>query len=133
MSLSGFSAKVLASTMLTFVVILGISGSVEARTVSVSQRVTVTAVVAPASYIVIDDNEKIQRIDSNTSQDVTPKVYIGSVAAGNERELTPAIYAAYLREVPKGANRVGTLYQRNVINASSLVNLNKKSDKLSLF
>ncbi|MDB5184819.1 MAG: hypothetical protein JWN38_627 [Candidatus Saccharibacteria bacterium] len=91
-----------------------------ADTVSVTQRVIIRAVILPATYVTVDSQGHILRIDSNTTEDINPFVYENTVKPGNQRPLTPAIMNAFRQLVPLGKNHVGVLYQRPQVTAINL-------------
>jgi hypothetical protein len=101
----------LASTILPSTV-------VHAATETKAGQLTTTARVLPAQYIVIDELGTIVEILSNTTEDVTPRVYQKSVAKDNERPLTPELYQQYRFHVPVGSSRVGVLYRRSILEQS---------------
>lgn len=82
-----------------------------ARTLSASQELTVTAVVPAHRDIVVSASGEILEITSNTPEDVTPQVYLGSVAPENQQELTPDLLRQYRLLVPEGTAAYGTLYE----------------------
>jgi hypothetical protein len=106
--------------VLVSVFVFSLAGQASAETVSISQQIIVQAKVLPAQYIIINSSNKITQIDSNTDQDITPKVYLGKVAAGNERQLTDEIYQEYRKLVPAGKMRVGTLYKQKKVPSAAL-------------
>lgn len=65
-----------------------------ADTISVSQTVVITATVAPARSIVVNDAGQMIKIYSNTNERVAPKVYVGK-APGPEVVLTPQLKSQY--------------------------------------
>ena len=66
----------------------------QAQAASVSQTITITAYVAPARSIIIDDQNRMKTIFSNTDQNVTPKVFIDSTQ-GKQMPLTKALHDKY--------------------------------------
>jgi hypothetical protein len=83
---------------------------VSADTISVSQTITVTAVIAPARYIIVNKTGIITSILSNSAQDVAPKVYLGN-PQGVQQSLTPALQKKYESILLHyHGNKVGTIY-----------------------
>lgn len=70
-------------------------GVASADTISVSQEIHITGVVAPMRFIVLDGQGNIAEITSNTPENVTPKVYIGSIQHGTQVPLTPEVQKDY--------------------------------------
>jgi len=70
-------------------------GTVSADTLSVSQTIHITGVVPPMRNIVVDSQGNILEITSNTPENVTPNVFLGSMQEGNETSLTAAILKDY--------------------------------------
>lgn len=96
-----------------------IAGHVSANPVTITQEITVTAVVPAHRDIVLDNKGNITAVYSNTLEDVTPTAYRLAIASGNEVPLTPELYAAYRQAVPAGTAKYGVLYQRAVSYAAS--------------
>lgn len=65
-----------------------------AHTVSVSQTITITAVVAPKRSIVVNDSGQMTKIYSNTNDTITPQVYLNDYP-GAARPLTPELLEQY--------------------------------------
>lgn len=85
-----------------------------ARTLSSSQELTVTAVVPAHRDIIVDNRGKILTITSNTLEDITPKVFLGSVTPENEQVLTPELLQEYRRLVPENTAQYGKLYEASL-------------------
>jgi hypothetical protein len=85
---------------------------VSAGTISVSGKITVTAIVAPQHYVIINDSGTITEIISNSNQDTVPLVYKDKVIKGNEMPLTPEIYAQYNKIIKPGKSYIGTIYKQ---------------------
>lgn len=62
---------------------------------SVSQTIHLTGIMPPLRNIVVDGQDNIIEITSNTPENVVPKVFLGSMKQGNETSLTPAILEDY--------------------------------------
>ena len=89
------------------------SSKVFASNVSPGSSITITAVVLPARYIIVDSNGIINKILSNTKQNVTPKVYLNSIN-GKELVLTNKIsnqYTKILKKI-KLKNLCGIIYNK---------------------
>ncbi len=87
---------------------------VSAGTITASGKITVTAIVAPEHYVIVDKSGAITEIISNTNQDVTPVVFAGSVKNGNEYPLTPEVFDQYKKLVRPGQSHIGILYKQPV-------------------
>lgn len=105
MRLLGITAGFFAAFLLT-------APSASAATLTASGEIRITAVVAPVHYIIVNEDGDIIDITSNTDEDAAPKVYRDKVAAGNEVQLTRAIYQDYRAIVPAGKSRIGKLYAK---------------------
>lgn len=97
---------------LTAAVVLLSTPKASAYAMEVRHEIIITARVLPNHYVTVDHSGEIIKIVSNTTEDVTPNVYLHEVKQGHERELTPELYAAYRELVQPGSSRVGTLYER---------------------
>src|SRR3712207_5966059 len=82
------------------------SGTVSAGTISVTQTITITATVAPARSIVVNDQGQMTKIYSNTAENLTPKVYLYDVP-GETRPLTPALLKQYNQIISQQKDLVG--------------------------
>lgn len=111
-----------ACSFFIFAIIAGFinAASVSAETISVSHKITITASVAPAHYVIIDEYGSIIDITSNTAEDVTPRIFLNSVKKGNERPLTKEIYAQYREIVPLGQGKMGHLYKKGAATQARL-------------
>jgi len=67
--------------------------------------------VLPTHYVIVDDNQKIVEITSNTPDAARIKVYIGSVKSGNEMALTHEIKSEYDNLLNGNQKRYGVLYK----------------------
>jgi len=65
-----------------------------AEAMAVSQVIVITATVAPARSIIVNDQGQATQIISNTPQNVTPKVYVNKMF-GPEQPLTPSLQQQY--------------------------------------
>jgi hypothetical protein len=74
-------------------------------------KITVHARIAATHYIIVDEHDKIIQIDSNTTDVATPRIFLQKVKSGNERVMTPTVYAQYRRIVPSGVTHIGTIYK----------------------
>ena len=101
--------------VLYFGVCLMLTSVASAETISAERRIVVQAEVMPAQYILVDQQGKVLEIGSNTNQDVVPQVFLNHPTAGNERPLTPEIYAQYRSFVPAGKSHPGILYKYQII------------------
>ena len=68
---------------------------ITATPISYAESITVNAVVLPNIYIITSPKMVISEIISNTSLDVTPKVYVNSTN-GQQVPLTASLYNRYL-------------------------------------
>lgn len=85
-----------------------------AATEPIVQELHVTAVVPHHRDIIIDQTGTILEIASNTTKDVRPTVYLGSIAPKNKKPLTDKLYKQYRQHVPIGTADYGVLYQRSI-------------------
>jgi hypothetical protein len=74
-------------------------------------KITVHARIEATHYIMVDEHDKIIQIDSNTNDTATPRVFLQKVKTGNERDMTPTVYAQYQHLIPGGVTHVGTVYR----------------------
>ncbi|HSX36526.1 MAG TPA: hypothetical protein VLG13_00155, partial [Patescibacteria group bacterium] len=85
--------------VLLFVVAPLGAGQASADSMSVSVEIHITGIVPAMRNIVVDARGNIIEITSNTPDNVTPKVYLGSLQNGNEVPLTTAIQKDYEQKV----------------------------------
>jgi hypothetical protein len=99
------------------------AATASADTLSVSQTITVTAVVAPARSIIVDQSGQILTILSNTEDPVMPNVYMGTIH-GSQQSLTPALQKQYtaILAAHKGS-QIGTIYAFQPKPITSIVSL----------
>ncbi len=72
---------------------------------------TIVAKIAPVRYALVNDSGVIQQIDSNTSEDVPPKVYQGSFSS-QPITLSPEISHQYNEIIQLTDTRqTGTIYR----------------------
>jgi hypothetical protein len=110
---------------------VGLAGSsAAAQTLSVSQKVEIRAVVAPARYVIVNDSGKILEIGGNTDQDVTPQVYRNKIAAANLIPLEKTVYQNYRSLTMAAGERPGILYKASVVSVE--INHIKMLDLLSI-
>jgi hypothetical protein len=113
--------KLLLVTMLLVLVAAPKAG---AATVSVSHKIYVRAVVAPSRTILVDSNNRIIEIVSNTDQTVEPTAYRGAITAGEQVPLTAEILDDYQKIMAASAKKTGTLYQAKFPNERLELDLN---------
>ena len=92
---------------------------------------TITAVILPVRYILLNKQGEIITIISNTTTDVTPKVYMASFQSP-ELPLTPALNKQYL-QLMSGlqTTRFGTIYSRPTNQAARATYLSRLSSYIS--
>lgn len=95
-------------------VCFGINYHPVAAATTVEDQITVTATVAPARYIIVNTNGLIKEIDSNTTEPVIPKVYIGSIRS-TAIPLSPLVLNEYTKIISKcNFRKIGIIYSANV-------------------
>lgn len=110
----------LTSLIAALLLPLLISGQALAAANSITQELTVTAVVPAHRDIITDRNGDIVRITSNTKDDVVPDVYLEDTIPENKRPLTAELYAQYRDHVPEGTARYGVLYTRPAVRLTGI-------------
>ena len=111
------------ATQLLFLVALALTLGIYGGAASAAPSVTVNggqievrARVLPAHTVVVDEQNVIIQVYSNTTETVAnPKVYRGSIDAAHEQPLTREVQDEYRSLMQKSESRVGTLYDRNSI------------------
>lgn len=88
------------------------SETVSAGTITASGKITITARVADTHYVIVDNQDSIIEITSNTTQLVTPRVFRGSITDANEITLTKAIHEQYRQLTISNQGSAGTLYKK---------------------
>lgn len=89
------------------VVSLLLPHAASAQTISITQTITITATVAPARSIVINDQGQITKIYSNTAENVTPNVYVNEAPTGQRLPLTADLRSQYEQIISKQKNLAG--------------------------
>lgn len=79
---------------------------------SASGKITVRGVIAPARYVILDDNGEIKQILSNTTESVQPTVYLNSLSQENQKPLNSEVLSEYNQLLPKNAG-IGELYKKD--------------------
>ncbi len=101
--------------LLVFVMVLATSllpvATVTAETITVQQNITVVAVVAPAQFIILNSQNQIQQIISNSNISAQPIVLIGGTD-GQEVPLTKDIYNSYTKILSTKQLQPGLIYKR---------------------
>ncbi|GAC1502600.1 MAG: hypothetical protein NVS1B10_07430 [Candidatus Saccharimonadales bacterium] len=92
-----------------FYILFGISQPVYAQT-SGTVQIQVRGVVAPARYVVIDNNNIIKSITSNTKDNVVPSVYLNSIKLSNSVQLTSIIASRYRIALAQTNQGIGLIY-----------------------
>lgn len=94
--------------VLGFFMMSAVPGQAAAETLSISQTITITARVAPARSIIVNDTGRMTKIYSNTDEDVAPRVYLNDVP-GPERPLTPQLLVQYKTIISQQNNLNGVV------------------------
>jgi hypothetical protein len=94
----------------------------------------VNAVILPHRYIVVDAKGNILEIDSNTSQDVLPEVFLGTIAVGHKQSLDDTLYKQYqqILAARPGPHGVGVLYKQPANRVSIVSKLVYASARIDL-
>lgn len=79
---------------------------------AIAHEIHITARVKPVRTVIVNDQNVIIEIASNTAEAAEIQVFRGSVAAANAAALTPEIQAQFDRLVPPGSATVGVLYKQ---------------------
>jgi len=91
-------------------------------------QITVQGIVPPMRSVVVNDQNRITEIISNTTSYVAPTVYRNKILSGNEISITPLIKQEYTGlGIQYNLNRVGIIYKQ-----SPTVQITKKSLPLFL-
>ena len=93
------------SVLVTVFVLLAF-GAASADAVSISQQIHLTGIVPPMRFIILNKQGEITEITSNTPEDVTPKVMLGSLQ-GAQLPLTTTLLKDY-RAKTKGVDMQST-------------------------
>lgn len=91
---------------------------VSAGTLSASGEITITARVADTHYVIVDSQDNIVEITSNTTQTVTPRVFRGSITATSEIPLSKDVYEQYRQLTASNQGVVGRLYEKKLQTAN---------------
>ncbi|MBA3758747.1 hypothetical protein H0X10_03895 [Candidatus Saccharibacteria bacterium] len=97
--------------VLVFAVVALLPATAGAETFSISQNIEVRARVAATHTIILDDDDTILEISSNTTEEAVPRVFRNLIAKESVLPLTDEIYAQYRKLVPEGTGRAGLLYK----------------------
>jgi hypothetical protein len=116
--------------VLIFASSLALPSGVSADTLSQSAVVTVRATVLPARYVIVDERGVITSIITNTSQDVIPTAYLGSISPENARPLTPQLLESYQKIIKNlDITGPGVIYKRPVVAVASARNQQPQTAK----
>lgn len=103
-------------------------GLVSADAVSSMAQITVQGTVPPRRCVIVNDQNQITEIISNTTSYVAPSVFRTNILSGNEININPLIDQEYKSlGIQYNLNRVGIIYKQ-----SSSVSVTKKSLPLFL-
>ncbi len=94
---------------------LGSGTPVAAKTISVSDEITIQSRVLPRQSIIVNDKNQIIKIISNTTEDLMPKVYRNVIDSENELMLTEDLLKQYRSLVPLGTSQPG---ERTIVHYS---------------
>ena len=89
-----------------------VAGGADASTITVEQELTVTAKILPKRMVLVDPAGHIQSVVSNTSEDVMPEIYRGSISPDNRIDSDDRIMADYRRLAKPETAKAGVLYER---------------------
>lgn len=76
---------------------LFLGSAIPVSAISKSAEITVTGVVQPARYIIINKSGQLTEIISNTKKQIKPVVFLDNIKIGNEKELTNNLLTDYNR------------------------------------
>ena len=85
----------------------------EAGTITVTDEIQVSSRVQDAHYVLVDSDNRIRQIDSNTFNDVTPRFYKIQEGRRVPVDTTESLLSEYRVLIPDGSSRPGTLYMRS--------------------
>jgi hypothetical protein len=69
--------------------------------------------ILPKHTVIVDSNNRIKEVASNTTENVVPVIYREQVAPDTQVALSNEIYAQYKSVVPQGSSKAGILYKAN--------------------
>ena len=97
-----------------------LAGTASADTTSVSgQQIKITAIVLPATYVVVNKQNQVQQIISNTFEtDTLPTIYQDSVKIENLRALTPDVQQQVTAILKTATVKPGVIYKRTLLQAT---------------
>jgi hypothetical protein len=95
------------------VMLLLLQGTIAAAAVPQrhNQELNVSGRVLDAHTVIVDENDVILEIASNTENDVQPRIFLFEPSADNELPLSDNVYEQYRLLVPEGTSRPGILYK----------------------
>ena len=100
------------------------SATASADSISSSQQIVIHAVVLPAHYVIVNSQNQVQQIISNTPEiNVVPTVYLNTARPENLRALTSEIQQQTDALLKDKVIKPGVLYKRPI---SSLAAHDKK-------
>lgn len=98
----------------SFVAVNSASGRVSANVFNPENKIHVYGKVVASQQITLDGAGDIILITSNSTEEVVPRVFNGTVSKASEVPLTDEIYREYRKLVPEGQATIGVLYERKV-------------------
>jgi hypothetical protein len=102
------------------IVVFGIlpSSTVSADAVGGKEHLHTAGRVLPAHHVVINEQNEILEIISNTTEDVNPRIYLNKISKERELPANPKVLEQYRRLVPSGTSNVGVLYRKSILEPS---------------
>lgn len=107
MRILGVFTLFICSLVINFLV----PASALAGSLSASGRITITARVAPTIYVIVNNQDQIMEVTSNTPEIIAPTIFRLKVAEGSQITATPEILDQYQALIKSKQGQMGTLYK----------------------
>lgn len=120
-----------------FMLAMVLSGNASAYSQSVAQQIKITATILPARHVIVNDDDQIIKIISNTSAtNVSPTVYRNELSSYNVIEPTQKITSDAAKLLSIKIIKPGVLFDakidNNYVSSSGIFNLKSPNNTVNL-
>lgn len=112
-------------------VVLSVPGHTAAIMRSAAQQIKITATVLPAHTVIVDEEDQIKMVVSNTNiRDISPTIYLNQVLPENARPITPKLSKSISTILEDKTIKPGVLYDRSDFTDRTLLRQEKSINYL---
>lgn len=112
------------SLFLVLVVIAVMPRPVAAETIVIEQHIIIKARVAAYHTVIVNDDDVILEIISNSDGAANVRVFRNVISKNNQIQLTENLYEKYLEIIPEGKGYTGRMYKYFEFKAFSFSQIN---------